>query len=103
MYLFFLLFFNCLIEINETVICTNDHMEVIIPSAFFLNKVPPVYVSNQQLKSAFLKQRVRKGKWKNMFIYLLKPLQARKSLLLDARRESICRQENFNFYVCIEN
>ncbi|XP_075879358.1 pancreatic secretory granule membrane major glycoprotein GP2 [Nelusetta ayraudi] len=31
-------------EINETVICTNDHMEVIIPSAFFLNKVPPVYV-----------------------------------------------------------
>ncbi|KAK7903928.1 hypothetical protein WMY93_016535 [Mugilogobius chulae] len=31
-------------ELNETVICTNDHMEVIIPSAFFLNKVPPVYV-----------------------------------------------------------
>lgn len=55
MYLFFFYcFFNCLVEINETVICTNDHMEVIIPSAFFLNKVPPVYVSNQQLKSAFL-------------------------------------------------
>ncbi|KAM9341566.1 pancreatic secretory granule membrane major glycoprotein GP2 [Symphorus nematophorus] len=31
-------------ELNETVICTNDHMEVVIPSAFFLNKVPPVYV-----------------------------------------------------------
>ncbi|XP_023276685.1 uromodulin-like [Seriola lalandi dorsalis] len=31
-------------EINETVICTNDQMEVVIPSAFFLNKVPPVYV-----------------------------------------------------------
>ncbi|XP_067335922.1 alpha-tectorin [Channa argus] len=31
-------------ELNETVICTNDHMAVVIPSAFFLNKVPPVYV-----------------------------------------------------------
>ncbi|XP_028293061.1 pancreatic secretory granule membrane major glycoprotein GP2 [Gouania willdenowi] len=31
-------------ELNETVICTNDHMDVIIPSSFFLNKVPPVYV-----------------------------------------------------------
>ncbi|XP_030247833.1 alpha-tectorin [Sparus aurata] len=31
-------------ELNETVICTNDHMEVVIPSAFFLNKVPPVRV-----------------------------------------------------------
>ncbi|XP_056914640.1 pancreatic secretory granule membrane major glycoprotein GP2 [Takifugu flavidus] len=31
-------------ELNETVICTNDHMEVIIQGAFFLNKVPPVYV-----------------------------------------------------------
>nr|QOK99939.1 pancreatic secretory granule membrane major glycoprotein GP2 [Sparus aurata] len=31
-------------ELNETVICTNDHMEVVIPSAFFLNKVPPVPV-----------------------------------------------------------
>ncbi|KAM6917381.1 pancreatic secretory granule membrane major glycoprotein GP2 [Lycodopsis pacificus] len=30
--------------LNDTVICTNDHMEVVIPSAFFLNKVPPVYV-----------------------------------------------------------
>ncbi|XP_034015587.1 alpha-tectorin [Thalassophryne amazonica] len=30
--------------LNETVICTNDHMEVVIPSAFFLNKVPPIYV-----------------------------------------------------------
>lgn len=24
-------------------------MEVIIPSAFFLNKMPPIYVSNHQL------------------------------------------------------
>ncbi|XP_023807773.2 pancreatic secretory granule membrane major glycoprotein GP2 isoform X2 [Oryzias latipes] len=31
-------------ELNETVVCTNDHMEVVIPAAFFLNKVPPVYV-----------------------------------------------------------
>uniref|UniRef100_A0A3Q3KH19 ZP domain-containing protein n=1 Tax=Monopterus albus TaxID=43700 RepID=A0A3Q3KH19_MONAL len=30
--------------LNETVICTNDHMGVVIPSAFFLNRVPPVYV-----------------------------------------------------------
>lgn len=35
-------------ELNETVICTNDHMEVVIPSTFFLNKVPPVYVSELQ-------------------------------------------------------
>ncbi|XP_063079960.1 pancreatic secretory granule membrane major glycoprotein GP2 [Engraulis encrasicolus] len=31
-------------DLNETVICTNDQIKVIIPSAFFLNKVPPVYV-----------------------------------------------------------
>ncbi|XP_072313853.1 uromodulin [Eucyclogobius newberryi] len=31
-------------DLNETVICTNDHMEVFIPSTYFLNKVPPVYV-----------------------------------------------------------
>nr|XP_057912764.1 pancreatic secretory granule membrane major glycoprotein GP2 [Doryrhamphus excisus] len=31
-------------ELNETVICTNDHMEVVIPGAFFLRKDPPVYV-----------------------------------------------------------
>ncbi|KAG9268682.1 pancreatic secretory granule membrane major glycoprotein GP2 [Astyanax mexicanus] len=31
-------------ELNETVICTNDQMQVIIPSAFFLNKEPPVYI-----------------------------------------------------------
>ncbi len=37
--------FYLLLELNETVICTNDHMEVVIPSSFFLNKVPPVYVS----------------------------------------------------------
>lgn len=47
-----------LVELNETVVCTNDHMEVIIPSAFFLNKVPPVYVSNQNLKVLFLNQDV---------------------------------------------
>lgn len=37
------------LELNETVICTNDYMEIIIPSAFFLNKMPPVYVSKHQL------------------------------------------------------
>ncbi|MBN3311120.1 TECTA protein, partial [Amia calva] len=31
-------------EINETVVCTNDQMEVSIPSAFFLSKVPPVHI-----------------------------------------------------------
>ncbi|XP_017276995.1 pancreatic secretory granule membrane major glycoprotein GP2 [Kryptolebias marmoratus] len=36
-------------ELNETVICTNDHMEVVIPSGFFLNKVPPVYVGDLHL------------------------------------------------------
>lgn len=34
------------LELNETVLCTNDLMEVVIPSAFFLNNVPPVYVSS---------------------------------------------------------
>lgn len=46
------------VELNETVVCTNDHMEVIIPSVFFLNKVPPVYVSHQNLKVLFLNQDV---------------------------------------------
>ncbi|XP_042181149.1 pancreatic secretory granule membrane major glycoprotein GP2-like [Oncorhynchus tshawytscha] len=32
------------LELNETVLCTNDLMKVVIPSAFFLNKEPPVYV-----------------------------------------------------------
>ncbi|XP_030211777.1 pancreatic secretory granule membrane major glycoprotein GP2 [Gadus morhua] len=31
-------------ELNETVVCTNNRMDVLIPKAFFLNKVPPVYV-----------------------------------------------------------
>ncbi|XP_015202673.2 pancreatic secretory granule membrane major glycoprotein GP2 [Lepisosteus oculatus] len=31
-------------EMNETVVCTNDHMEVIIPKDFFVSKVPPVYI-----------------------------------------------------------
>ncbi|KAG7265846.1 hypothetical protein CRUP_010488 [Coryphaenoides rupestris] len=31
-------------ELNETVVCTNDRMDVIIPTAFFRNKVPPVNV-----------------------------------------------------------
>ncbi|XP_036398060.1 uromodulin [Megalops cyprinoides] len=31
-------------ELNEIVICSNDQMEVIIPSTFFLSKVPPVYI-----------------------------------------------------------
>ncbi|XP_058605922.1 pancreatic secretory granule membrane major glycoprotein GP2 isoform X1 [Onychostoma macrolepis] len=36
-------------ELNETVICTNDQMQVIIPSVFFLNKEPPVYVWDMHL------------------------------------------------------
>ncbi|TRY83452.1 hypothetical protein DNTS_016202 [Danionella cerebrum] len=31
-------------ELNETVLCTNDQIQVFIPSVFFLNKDPPVYV-----------------------------------------------------------
>ncbi|MCI4382570.1 hypothetical protein PGIGA_G00016450 [Pangasianodon gigas] len=31
-------------ELNETVICTNEQIQVTIPSAFFLNKDPPVYI-----------------------------------------------------------
>lgn len=41
-----------LLELNETVICTNEHMEVIVPSAFFRNKLPPVYVSKRHKKPA---------------------------------------------------
>lgn len=37
---------SSLLELNETVLCTNDQMEVVIPSAFFLNKLPPIYVSS---------------------------------------------------------
>ncbi|XP_042598970.1 pancreatic secretory granule membrane major glycoprotein GP2 isoform X2 [Cyprinus carpio] len=36
-------------DLNETVICTKDQMQVIIPSVFFLNKDPPVYVWDLQL------------------------------------------------------
>ncbi|XP_067223004.1 pancreatic secretory granule membrane major glycoprotein GP2 [Chanodichthys erythropterus] len=36
-------------ELNETVICTNDQMQVVIPSVFFLKKEPPVYVWDLQL------------------------------------------------------
>uniref|UniRef100_M4ALQ6 Si:dkeyp-110a12.4 n=1 Tax=Xiphophorus maculatus TaxID=8083 RepID=M4ALQ6_XIPMA len=35
--------------LNETVFCTNDHMDVMIPSVFFLNKVPPVDVDDLHL------------------------------------------------------
>ncbi|XP_051578100.1 pancreatic secretory granule membrane major glycoprotein GP2-like [Myxocyprinus asiaticus] len=31
-------------ELNETVICTNEQMQVIIPSVFFLSKDPPVNI-----------------------------------------------------------
>lgn len=37
------------LELNETVICTNDQMQVIIPSGFFLTKEPPVYVCSFHL------------------------------------------------------
>ncbi|TSO25162.1 Alpha-tectorin [Bagarius yarrelli] len=31
-------------ELNETVLCTNEQIQVSIPSAFFLSKDPPVYI-----------------------------------------------------------
>ncbi|XP_026867032.2 pancreatic secretory granule membrane major glycoprotein GP2 isoform X2 [Electrophorus electricus] len=31
-------------ELNETVICNNDQIQVLIPSVFFLSKDPPVYI-----------------------------------------------------------
>ncbi|KPP80054.1 alpha-tectorin-like, partial [Scleropages formosus] len=37
--------------LNETVICTNDQIEVIIPSVFFLSKVPPVHVWDLHLNN----------------------------------------------------
>nr|XP_028579438.1 pancreatic secretory granule membrane major glycoprotein GP2-like isoform X1 [Podarcis muralis] len=36
-------------EINETIICTKDLIEVEIPSAFFLSKNPPILVSDLHL------------------------------------------------------
>ncbi|XP_057200178.1 pancreatic secretory granule membrane major glycoprotein GP2 isoform X1 [Triplophysa rosa] len=38
-------------ELNETVTCTNEQMRVIIPSAFFLNKDPPIYVWDLHLNN----------------------------------------------------
>ncbi|KAG8583704.1 hypothetical protein GDO81_008511 [Engystomops pustulosus] len=40
---------NVEIEINETVICTKDLIEVEIPSSFFLTKTPPIYISDLHL------------------------------------------------------
>ncbi|XP_077148434.1 pancreatic secretory granule membrane major glycoprotein GP2-like [Ranitomeya variabilis] len=40
---------NAKIEINETVICTKDLIEVEIPSTFFLTKSPPIYISDLHL------------------------------------------------------
>lgn len=53
-------------EINETVICTNDHMEVVIPSVFFLNKVPPVYVSHVFFPKVPRESRVAKRNVKRL-------------------------------------
>ncbi|KAM4043670.1 pancreatic secretory granule membrane major glycoprotein GP2-like [Anomaloglossus baeobatrachus] len=39
-------------EINETVICTKDLIEVEIPSTFFLTKSPPIYISDLHLNDA---------------------------------------------------
>ncbi|XP_077206776.1 pancreatic secretory granule membrane major glycoprotein GP2-like isoform X1 [Paroedura picta] len=36
-------------EINETIICTKDLMEVEIPSTFFLSKNPPILISDLHL------------------------------------------------------
>ncbi|KAJ6660179.1 hypothetical protein lerEdw1_018106 [Lerista edwardsae] len=42
---------NCitLTEINETIICTKDLIEVEIPSTFFLSKNPPILISDLHL------------------------------------------------------
>ncbi|XP_060631577.2 pancreatic secretory granule membrane major glycoprotein GP2-like [Anolis sagrei] len=37
------------IEINETIICTKDLIEVDIPSTFFLSKNPPILISDLHL------------------------------------------------------
>ncbi|KAJ8399430.1 hypothetical protein AAFF_G00411420 [Aldrovandia affinis] len=39
-------------ELNEIVICSNDRMEVFIPSVFFLSKVPPVNAWDLHLNDA---------------------------------------------------
>ncbi|XP_053316661.1 alpha-tectorin-like [Spea bombifrons] len=36
-------------EINETVICTKDLIEVEIPSVFFLTKIPPILITDLHL------------------------------------------------------
>lgn len=36
--------FSSQTELNETVVCNNEQIQVTIPSAFFLKKDPPVYV-----------------------------------------------------------
>ncbi|CAM4548017.1 unnamed protein product, partial [Caretta caretta] len=36
-------------EINETIICTKDLIEVEIPSKFFLSKNPPILISDLHL------------------------------------------------------
>ncbi|OCT79847.1 alpha-tectorin [Xenopus laevis] len=36
-------------ELNETVICTKDLIEVEIPSGFFLSKNPPIFISDLHL------------------------------------------------------
>ncbi|KAJ4921700.1 hypothetical protein JOQ06_002000 [Pogonophryne albipinna] len=36
-------------DLNETVLCSNDQMKVVIPSIFFLRKDPPVFVGDLHL------------------------------------------------------
>src|SRR4029434_6376025 len=52
------------LDLNETVICTNDQIEVIIPSAFFLSKVPPVYVSEKLSLSLSVSLSLGRTFWK---------------------------------------
>ncbi|KAJ3613090.1 hypothetical protein NHX12_019346 [Muraenolepis orangiensis] len=37
-------------ELNETVVCTNDRMDVLIPSAFFLNKVWDLHLNDPECR-----------------------------------------------------
>ncbi|KAM5165217.1 alpha-tectorin-like [Mantella aurantiaca] len=38
-----------IVEINETIICAKDSIEVEIPSVFFLTKNPPIFISDLHL------------------------------------------------------
>ncbi|MBN3318957.1 TECTA protein, partial [Atractosteus spatula] len=53
---------------NETVVCTNDHMEVIIPKDFFVSKVPPVYIWDLHLNDP----ECRGTETENDYVFIIK-------------------------------